>query len=140
LSVSFEMIGLIMRKINSTIIWLCWPSGDCWVPVGDEFKSRLELKIIFMITLVLATTWLRSQMNKCLCRVQAPTLFILTFVFVSLVKFPVEPCFCRPRVQTPPLIGISVPTEGHGEAGARAVNKFGPFVACMTLLGGAAPC
>ena len=46
LSVSFEMIGLVMRKINSTTIWLCWPSGNCWVPVRDEFNSRLELKIL----------------------------------------------------------------------------------------------
>jgi hypothetical protein len=27
----------------------------------------------------------------------------------------------------PPLIGISVPTEGHGEVGARAVNITQPF-------------
>jgi hypothetical protein len=26
------------------IIGLCWPSGNCWVPVRDEFNSRFELK------------------------------------------------------------------------------------------------
>ena len=89
LSVSFEMAGLTMRKTNAMAIWLCWPSGCCWVPVRDEFNSRLELHIAMVINLSLAT-WLSSQMNGCLCRVHAPTLFILTFVFVSLVKFSVQ--------------------------------------------------
>jgi hypothetical protein len=30
------------------IIGLCWPSGNCWVPVRDEFNSRFELKIYFI--------------------------------------------------------------------------------------------
>jgi hypothetical protein len=89
--------------------------------VKDELNSRLEQKSITLINLILAI-WLRSQVNNCLCRTQASTLFVLTFVFVSLIKCPVQPFFYRPRAQIPPLIGISVPTEGHGEVGARAVN------------------
>jgi hypothetical protein len=41
------MIGLVMWKIHLTTTWLCWPSGNSWAPVGDEFNSRLELKVIF---------------------------------------------------------------------------------------------
>jgi hypothetical protein len=53
-------------------------------------------------------------------------LFILTFVFVSLTKFPVQPYFYSPRIQIPPLIGKPVPPWGFSEARARAVDETSP--------------